>query len=288
MFFFTRILKLKSPPDSAPGYDALQLGTLIHSVFQQVFEKAAQQNLDTGSPEIMDIFQTIAGPALDEAPEKMGFRPQVWWNQTRKRLLANMKKGLENLMNETRGSLIAKIESSFGFEDDEYAPLIVKAQIESPSEVISTTIKVRGRIDRIDMMDSNTQGTKGLQGRTFQLIDYKTGSVSAYTNSAFQKGKILQLPLYMLALCKSMGLSPLTQAFYWSVVKGKKSALFDSKKIVSDHDGLIDLLKPAADSACLAAHKCRTGDFRIKGSPPGCAQYCPARAFCFNYKPSYF
>jgi hypothetical protein len=199
-----------------------------------------------------------------------------------------MKKGLENLMNETRGSLIAKIESSFGFEDDEYAPLIVKAQIESPSELISTTIKVRGRIDRIDMIDSNTQGTKGAQGRTFQLIDYKTGSVSAYTNAAFQKGKILQLPLYMMALCKSMGLSPLTRAFYWSVVKGRKSALFDSKKIVSDHDGFIDMLKPAADSACFAAHKCRAGDFRIKSSPPGCAQYCPARAFCFNYKPSFF
>lgn len=60
---------------------------------------------------------------------------------------------------------------------------------------------LRGKVDRIDVHDGS-----------FLIIDYKTGSIPAYTSMA--KGYYMQLPLYLMACERLLGLKAAGGAYY--------------------------------------------------------------------------
>jgi ATP-dependent helicase/DNAse subunit B len=68
-------------------------------------------------------------------------------------------------------------------------------------------IRLQGRIDRIDWDEGRTR---------FRVIDYKTGKVRDKT--AFDKGKALQLPVYLHAAARLLSIDPLAgEARYFYV-----------------------------------------------------------------------
>lgn len=72
-------------------------------------------------------------------------------------------------------------------------------------------VRLTGRIDRIDLADSAS-------GDWYHVIDYKTGASRRLTSQAMREGKLLQLPIYILAIERLLlgkDSAPGSQAAYW-------------------------------------------------------------------------
>jgi len=61
------------------------------------------------------------------------------------------------------------------------------------------TFAFQGRIDRIDWDDARS---------SFRVIDYKTGSAYGGKYLVFDGGRALQLPIYLLAAARALGIAP--------------------------------------------------------------------------------
>ena len=84
-------------------------------------------------------------------------------------------------------------------------------------------ILLQGRIDRIDWDDARTR---------FGVIDYKTGS--ARDKAPFDKGKALQLPIYLRAAARALGMEAeqgSAQYFYVSTKGGFKRKIVTGEEL---------------------------------------------------------
>ena len=99
----------------------------------------------------------------------------------------------------------------FGFGDEESAystrePVVIRTG--------ERELLLQGRIDRIDWDDARTR---------FRVIDYKTGSHKLATSATFDKGRALQLPIYLHAAAAVLGMDAAqgeSQYFYASSAGG--------------------------------------------------------------------
>ena len=159
------------------------------------------------------------------------------------------------------GSFIPfKHEAMFGIQGQ--PPLVVKDETDQ--------FKLRGFIDRVDRAP----------GGQIQIIDYKTGGPSPFTNTAIQKGKKLQIPLYALAARDALHLGEPVDGFYWHVQHAKPSP-FSLGKFKGGAKSAIGL---AVGNAWEAVRGARTGRFEPHPPVEGCPAYCPAAAFCWHRK----
>jgi ATP-dependent helicase/nuclease subunit B len=128
------------------------------------------------------------------------------------------------------------------------------------------TLKLRGRIDRIDLADMP-------EGARFRVIDYKSGSVPSSTE--VKQGEMLQLPLYAMAVERLLFANESTGLFdigYWSLKKdGFKSIAFESWD--RDQEALVAHVLALVDQL-------RRGVFVVQSRKPGCENYCDYRGVC--------
>ncbi len=66
-------------------------------------------------------------------------------------------------------------------------------------ELPSGKLPLHGRIDRVNWDP---------RGASFRVVDYKTGKKYAEKSGELQSGRMLQLPLYVLAAAKLLGIDP--------------------------------------------------------------------------------
>ena len=87
------------------------------------------------------------------------------------------------------------------------------------------TLRFRGVADRVDL---------DLSGNLALVLDYKTGSASSYQALKYDPvdgGKRLQLPIYTLALQKSLGEEVTVRAAYWFVSARGRYAIFPPEPV---------------------------------------------------------
>lgn len=128
------------------------------------------------------------------------------------------------------------------------------------------TIRLRGRIDRIDLAETS-------EGSRFRVIDYKSGSVPSSTD--VKQGEMLQLPLYAMAVERLLFRDRAAGLFdlgYWSLRKdGFKAIAFatwdqDQETLVAHVLALVDEL--------------RRGVFVIQSRTLNCDNFCDYRSVC--------
>jgi hypothetical protein len=195
---------------------------------------------------------------LDTAPEKEGFRETPWWVHTRQEILDNI---VQTVLELSAGEYtFFQAEASFGIND---SPLVIRDGEDQ--------LRIRGFIDRVDR---RTDGH-------IRIIDYKLGGKTAYTITAFDKGKKLQLPLYALAAQETLGLGLVVDGFYWHFQQAEASS-FELGKAGGGVEGAIET---AVAYAWEAVRHIRGGQFTPRPPDEGCPTYCPAAGFCWQYAP---
>jgi ATP-dependent helicase/DNAse subunit B len=257
-FFVGKVLYLERWPEPVKGLDARQLGSIYHRILEKVYQKVT----DRGDvQQLLEALPAVGNAVLDAAPQQDGFRESAWWDQTREEILENVRRSLQALADQAEGYTPYGWELRLGFED----------QTTFMPGRGNDRFRLHGYIDRVDC---DGQGQ-------LRVIDYKTGSPSAYSNRAVAEGKKLQLPLYALAARDALGLGKPADGFYWHVQHAEPSS-FTLRTFEGGPGGA---MSTAIEKALEAVHGARGGHFVPRPPDEGCPDYCPAASFCWHLRP---
>ena len=199
MKFFLRLAPLEAPSDEL---EHAQRGLAVHQMLEDfhgrqrrypqeesALESVLLGDLNRAVARSIDGTSSEAARQLWRIEERRLERWMKRYPDQWKKLLEQQRGGDDaaTLMPETRW-----IEVDFGMGDDPTAadtdafpPLVLEGGL--------TRVRIGGRIDRIDVADTP-------DGTMFWIIDYKSGKSSSYTMPAIAQYRVLQLPLYALAV----------------------------------------------------------------------------------------
>lgn len=184
IFFAEHVLKLKNRGDPETGLDALQRGSLLHAILEQLYRNLTKHNI-TPAPDsrdqILKQLDQVCDKLFSSAPKRYGFRPGALWDfeqDEMRRMLAALVTWECEQYDDHKPYLQ---EMRFGLSKDDPTALELK-------DANGTPYKLHGVIDRIDRDDSGN----------LRIIDYKSGS-TRYSQNDIKKGLALQSVLYALA-----------------------------------------------------------------------------------------
>jgi hypothetical protein len=268
-FYVGNVLGLEPRSEPTEGLDARQLGNIYHRILEAVY-RSADDPTDLG--QLLAILPSVATSILDAAPRRGGFRATAWWAQTREEIVQHVRDSLSALDRLCGAYVPHAYERTFGVPGQPGRALV----IDDPER--GDAFRMRGYIDRIDVAPD---------GRV-RIIDYKTGGPSSFDKRAFQEGKKLQLALYALAADKALGLGEVADGFYWHVrhagwhlAHAQRAEWFTLSR-----EGVEEVMDRAVAHAWEAVRGVRHGHFVPKAPDDGCPSYCPAAAFCWQYRPT--
>ncbi len=253
-FFVSRVLGLEAREEPIEGLDPRQLGNIYHRLLEAVYKDCDEQARTQADP-LIAALERVAGPILDEAPTREGFRVSAWWYQTRNEIVENIRR--------TLAALTAL--------DGAYVPTLLEMRFdcEIPAEnPLETPLRLHGIIDRLD---------RAPDGR-LRVIDYKTAGPTEFSRNALSEGKKVQLPLYAAGARAVLG-GEIGEGFYWHVRSAERSGLRLS--VYGVDAAIADALRYARE----AIAGVQSGAFVPRPPAGGCPDYCPAASYCAQYRP---
>ncbi len=202
-FFARDVLALGEEQEMEEGLDARDRGSALHEILRQFLITRRESKL----PAIQDITESEIGTVYLEARQlaedhfKSIASDHPFWRLDAELLLSDNKPG---------GSVLRKfIEREHKLAPYELRPRFFEVSFGGAGRAPKTPtdqtlsrdapvdlggIKLRGKIDRIDIPNENANGT--LNGDAFAIIDYKSGKETPKW-SEIERGLSLQLPLYL-------------------------------------------------------------------------------------------
>ena len=265
-FFIQSALGLEERRVPRAGFDAAQLGTMLHEILERVYQQAGDS---TDLPALLSALEPMAAQVFADAPRDLGFRPSPLWEAEQIGLLDDLRQTLRALHEFARGYRPLRLEAAFGLGDD---PLRL--------ETDAGEVLLHGVIDRVDVDEAGS----------LRVIDYKTGS-SHLEMRHLEQGRRLQIVVYGMAAEHRLRLGRLDEGVYWKIRQAEASSLKLSALDYRAEDGRsYEGVRGATElvrgyiGAFVAG--IRAGDFRPVPPEDGCPAYCPARLFCWRYTPA--
>lgn len=265
-FFFLSASALKLDPRDPPepGYDAAQLGLVLHAVLEEVYP-AVEDPTDTAA--VLRALPDVAEAAFAEAPEKYGFRPTAMWVLEQKELLEILKVTIEALGEASEGWRPYAYEQVFG----------LRGKPDLRIELEGGDVLIRGVIDRVDR---NAEGE-------VRILDYKTGG-SHLSKNDLVSGRRLQLAIYAMGARDALGLGEPVEGIYWMIRGAKAGALklgsfraFTDEGVFEGPEGAMELARRHVDRFVEGV---RAGDYAPAAPEGGCPPYCPVVGWCWRYR----
>jgi len=189
-------------PEAIERMDHLQRGSLIHEILQKFLVEIAGEGPRAEARERhLEVLMRIAREEGEERVRRgVTGRPLIW--QMDKRLIDDdLVRWYDAEMKDARatGMLPGAFEARFGPGGYGFGMEDASHSTDEPLElnVGGRTVRVQGRIDRIDWNAVRTR---------FRVIDYKTGRKYAKASDRFAAGTALQLPIYLRAAARMLGL----------------------------------------------------------------------------------
>ncbi|MDP6634897.1 MAG: PD-(D/E)XK nuclease family protein [Phycisphaerae bacterium] len=220
-----------------------------------------------------EMTETLQGAVSDlsEPLEEAAPYPALWRIQ-RDRLHAQMRSYLLSLKNAEPRGRCGHFELGFGLQSRPGEPTDNMSRHEPV--VLHTPagdIRLRGKIDRIDRMDSES----------LRVIDYKTGALPSPGDIA--AGRNLQLPLYSAAAAEILSNESSGGAFHRiGIGSGKKRLDFSPDTAdsgVARLGGYDEINRSAMQSVANFVTAMSKGQFDLYPTH-NCPSYCPFRQIC--------
>lgn len=185
-YFLKRILKIDTVPEPTEEIEAFELGSLIHSILYEFYKNISEQNITVQNcdEKMFAKLQKMIFKIAEEKSERIQFNSPFTFFEREKifgidgnRNHSILYKFLEAERNNKDGFIPSFFETEFGNENN------------TISDVTAGDIKLRGKIDRIDIDNAKAN---------FKVIDYKLGGRKP-GKEELTDGISLQLPLYIYA-----------------------------------------------------------------------------------------
>ena len=194
-YFAERVLKLEPVEEPTEEIEALEMGTLLHSILFEFYVELNRKNiiLQKSSGRDFDFAYKLIFRIAEEKIEKANFRSPVSFFEKEKVL---------GIKGDRKNSLLFKFLTAEKDNTDGFTPRYFERAFgqfgnandknSSLTDFTVRDINVRGKIDRIDISEADEK---------FKVIDYKIGG-KIPTAKDLLEGISLQLPLYMYAAKK--------------------------------------------------------------------------------------
>lgn len=190
-------------PETIERMDHLQRGTLVHEILQKFLERIGRDDppsLARRSEHLQILLETAREAGDERVRRGVTGRPLIW--QMDKRAIdedLDRWYGYEVRESERSGMLPGAFEARFG--ELAYGPTDEDATLTTDEPLTlragGRELRLLGRIDRIDW---------DAERERFRVIDYKTGQF--YAKKFLDRGESLQLPIYLHAAARMLGLPP--------------------------------------------------------------------------------
>ena len=265
MFFYVaHVLGLERVEPPELGFDALQLGLILHAILEQAYQRTP----DPQDPEaVLEVLEEVAAAEFQAAPAKYGFRPSPLWEVEKDHLLEKLRQTVRGLARLPGRWRPAAFERAFGMRGTQ--PLVLETDAGAAS--------LRGVIDRVDVNESG-----GLR-----VIDYKAGG-SHLAKGDLIEGRRLQLPLYALAVRDALGLGEPVEGLYWKILAAEAGSLklsrFQHEADLRMYEGPEGAMRLAIEHVGRILAGVRAGTFAPQPPKGGCPRYCPAAQWCWRYE----
>ena len=225
-------------PEAALSIDALDLGSLYHAILEDYYQSQARDVTAVAEKHFREF----------ERRGVTGY-PTVW----------GIKK---QIVVEELGAFIERDRvASAGWRP-------TKFEEEFHAVAVAPPVRLRGKIDRIDLSDD---------GRRARVLDYKTGrQPRGARDDSLAGGETLQLPLYILAAQQLLPKVTVESAryLYFTLRGGYRTISFTRTALDAQRTVLTGMLDTAADMI-------RHGIFGQYATPDGCRN-CEFRPICGN------
>ncbi|OAI38493.1 hypothetical protein AYO39_00980 [Actinobacteria bacterium SCGC AG-212-D09] len=276
-FMLEQLLRVRKvdEPEQVVRIDALAKGSVVHRIFERFYDEWNGAGPAPLAPEAEQRIREIAGEECDAARDRGETGYAAMWEADRVELIEDCVRWLEYEQDDelTRTLPLVAVEARFG-----QRMVGEKAGSLSQSEPIeidlpSGRLPLHGRIDRVNW---------DAQRSRFRVIDYKTGGKYAEKSGELQGGRMLQLPLYVLAAAKLLEIDPRagSAAYVYPTRKGEFQVVdWQPDVLAARHDEVLALLDAIVTSA-------RQGDFIIAPADKAC-DWCPFSGVCVGSRGGY-
>ena len=261
-FFSASALGLEVLEAPQIGYQANQLGTVLHGVLEQVYRETPDP---ANTADVLARLPSVAERVFAEAPQKYQFRPSLLWEIQQEELLVVLEAAVQGIadLDPVDGWRPLAFECKFGLED--------QPPLRLPSR--GGEIRLHGIVDRVDI---NSNGE-------LRVIDYKSGG-SHLTPRELIEGQRLQLPIYAMAASQALGLGQPVEGFYWKLFQAAPSSLKLSSFEYEGGEGPQAAFSLAASHVEATVSAIRQGLFSPLAPRDGCPDWCTAAAWCWHYQ----
>jgi CRISPR/Cas system-associated exonuclease Cas4 (RecB family) len=269
-FMLERLLRVRAveEPEQVVRIDALSKGSVIHRIFERFYEEWHGTGPAPLAREAERRMRQIAGEECDAARDRGETGYPAMWEADRVELIEDCVRWLHEEREDelTRLLPMVAVEARFGqrMAGEKRGSLSQTEPIEI--ELPSGALRLHGRIDRINWDEARSR---------FRVVDYKSGGRHAERSGELQGGRMLQLPLYVLAASKLLGIDPAAgaAAYVYPTRKGEFHVVdWTPEDIAARHDDVIGVLEAIVTAA-------RSGDFIIAPSEGAC-KWCPFNTMC--------
>jgi hypothetical protein len=191
-YLLTRVLGIAAldEPERLLSITPMQRGDFVHTILARVFGALRAKGLlpigNASMRDVLDVAERVTGQFLEEVPKTEPVGLPVFWEMEKRVIRESIRLFLEEESLEKDEFIPAHFERWFGGDRD---------PVEFACEAGGRVVRFRGRIDRLDTAP----------GGRYRVVDYKTGRLSG-ADQDMAKGSALQLPIYLLAAGRILGL----------------------------------------------------------------------------------
>ncbi len=276
-FMLERLLRVKAvaEPETVVRIDALSRGSVIHRIFERFYDEWKGKGPAPLAAEAERRMRRVAGEECDAARDRGETGYAAMWEADRVELIEDCVRWMahERELDVTKALPLVAVEARFGqrMAGEKRGSLSQTEPIEI--ELPSGTLRLHGRIDRVNWDP---------QRKSFRVVDYKSGKRYAEAPAELQGGRMLQLPLYVLAAAKLLGIDPAAgaAAYVYPTRKGDFQTVdWKPEELAARQGDVVALLDAIVTSA-------RQGDFIIAPSDGAC-DYCPFSGICVGARGGY-
>lgn len=276
-FMLQRLLGIRAveEPEHVVRIDALSRGSVIHRIFERFYDEWEGHGPAPMAPEAERRMRAIAGEECDAARDRGETGYPAMWEADRVELIEDCVAWMrhERDLEVTNALPLVAVEARFGerMAGEKQGSLSQTEPIEI--ELASGTLRLHGRIDRVNWDP---------QRRGFRVVDYKTGKVRDDKPAQLQGGRMLQLPLYVLAAAGLLGIDPSAGAaayVYPTRRGGFQTVDWKPEELAARQADVLSLLDAIVSSA-------RRGDF-IVAPADGACDYCTFKDACVGARGAY-
>jgi ATP-dependent helicase/nuclease subunit B len=243
-FLMSHVLRVSAvqEPERSFRIDLLRRGTLVHRILERFHDDWSGGGSAALAAEAGERMRSIAEvECAAQARGETGY--PAMWAIDRLEVIDDCLRWLELEREDPRTAMlpVGACEARFGSRHSgEQAGELSR---DEPIEILlgDRKLSLSGRIDRITWDRAKTR---------FRVIDYKTGKFPKEHSSQLQGGRMLQLPIYVLAGAQLLGIDPSggEAAYVYPTRRGEfKTIEWTGAQLAERHDEVVSLLGGVLD-----------------------------------------